>query len=69
LRLAVLFNRSRSYEFPEVLRISAKGNSLTLCLPGDWLEGNPLSLADLEYEQDFLRSAGYDLEFISLDDV
>jgi len=68
LRLAVLFNRGRSYDFPEVLRISAKENSLTLCLPSEWLDSNPLSLADLENERGFLSSAGYELEFIPLED-
>ncbi|MBT8421885.1 MAG: Ppx/GppA family phosphatase, partial [Gammaproteobacteria bacterium] len=69
LRLAVLFNRSRSYEFPDVLSLRASGNSLTLCLPGDWLENNPLSLADLKHEQAFLLGAGYKLEFIALEEV
>ena len=68
LRLAVLFNRGRSYEFPEVLRISAKGNSIKLCLPSDWLDSNPLSLADLENEQAFLSSADYELEFFPLEE-
>jgi len=67
LRVAVLFNRSRSYEFPDVLRLSTKGKQITLCLPKDWLEANPLTLADLEREQSYLESAGYELKLVPLD--
>ena len=68
LRLAVLFNRSRSYEFPEMLQIQAKGRQLRLCLSDDWLQANPLSLADLEGEQVMLRGVEYELEVVAIDD-
>lgn len=64
LRLAVLFNRSRSYEFPEMLHMHVKGKTLSLGLPKDWLNANPLSLADLECERGFLANAGYELELV-----
>ena len=48
LRLAVLFNRSRTYEFPDMLRFEAKRDKLVLRLSADWLLLNPLTLADLE---------------------
>ena len=67
LRLAVLFNRSRSYEFPEMLHMQVKGKTLSLGLPEDWLQANPLSLADLELEQDYLRNTGYELELVFID--
>ncbi len=64
LRMAVLFNRSRSYEFPEMLRLSTTGKLITLCLPRDWLEANPLTLADLECEQSYLEHAGFELQLV-----
>ena len=63
LRLATLFNRSRSYEFPEVLRITAKKHEITLSLSEEWLQNNPLSLADLEGEQNYLKAVGFSLRF------
>ncbi len=69
LRLAVLFNRSRTYEFPEMMRIKAKGRKIELCLSRDWLAANPLSLADLECEQDFLCAAGYSMQVVAVDDT
>jgi len=69
LRLAVLFNRSRSYELPEMLQLCAKGKHLSLSLPEAWLRANPLSLADLEREQEFLAAAGYELGVIPVDDT
>lgn len=68
LRLAVLFNRSRSYEIPEMLRISATDKQITLYLSQGWLRVNPLSLADLECEQDFLAAAGYELQLMPVED-
>jgi exopolyphosphatase/guanosine-5'-triphosphate,3'-diphosphate pyrophosphatase len=65
LRLAVLFNRSRTYEFPDVLSVSARQRKLSLGLSQAWLEANPLSLADLEREQDYLRSMDYELVFVN----
>lgn len=62
LRLAVLFNRSRSYAFPDLLRLEAAGRSITLGLNEHWLDENPLTLADLEQEQEFLAAADYELE-------
>ncbi len=67
LRLAVLFNRSRSYEFPEMLHMQVSGKSLSLGLPEDWLQANPLSLADLEMERDFLANAGYELQLVYIE--
>ena len=62
LRLAVLFNRSRSYEFPDALKIAARGKEVTLSLTDAWLSKNPLTLADLEREQMYLTAAEYGLE-------
>ncbi len=69
LRLAVLFNRSRTYEFPEVLKVAATDEGrITLSLPQSWLNANPLTLADIEGEQQYLLSSGYELELVALPD-
>jgi exopolyphosphatase/guanosine-5'-triphosphate,3'-diphosphate pyrophosphatase len=69
LRLAVLFNRSRSYEFPDTFRIFAKGKSITLQLSREWLNSNPLSLADLQCEVDYLESVGFELNIVPAEEV
>ena len=66
LRLAALFNRSRTAEFPDLLELKASGRKLTLCLSADWLLANPLTRADLEREQDFLSNSGYRLELVEV---
>ncbi len=61
LRLAVLLNRSRKEtEYPPVT-LSVSGKHLTLVFDSTWLSENPLSIADLEREQEFLSQVGYDL--------
>jgi exopolyphosphatase/guanosine-5'-triphosphate,3'-diphosphate pyrophosphatase len=63
LRLAVLLNRSRSaVDMPAVL-FSVKEKSLTLAFDASWLEANPLTVADLEREVQFLAAVGYELDF------
>jgi exopolyphosphatase/guanosine-5'-triphosphate,3'-diphosphate pyrophosphatase len=69
LRLAVLFNRSRTYTFPDALRLQAKGRVISLSLTKAWLEQNPLTLADLEQEQGFIRSGEYTLELNAVDEL
>jgi len=61
LRLAVLLNRSRKEtEYPPVsIRVSDK--KLTLSFAADWLAENPLTIADLEREQEFLVQVDYQL--------
>lgn len=68
LRLAVLFNRGRTDEFPDLLRISVSRRTITLTLSRAWLNANPLTLADLEREQDCLRPAGYELQLLITED-
>jgi len=63
LRLAVLFNRSRSAETAPPLRVAAQGRTVTLKLPRGWLKANPLTAADLEQEQAYLATARYTLDF------
>jgi exopolyphosphatase / guanosine-5'-triphosphate,3'-diphosphate pyrophosphatase len=62
LRLAVLLNRSRSaMESPEVT-IGVSENSLSIGFDAEWLADNPLTVADLEREQELLQQVGYELK-------
>lgn len=61
LRLAVLLNRTRSpVELPPLELVPGDG-ALELRFPAGWLEGNPLTQADLEQEQAWLRARGFEL--------
>lgn len=63
LRLAVLLNRSRSIDAPPTLEIEVSEDSLSLRFDPEWLNVNPLTVADLEREQEFLHDVGYKLIF------
>jgi exopolyphosphatase/guanosine-5'-triphosphate,3'-diphosphate pyrophosphatase len=41
----------------------ADKQSIELRFPDGWLEANPLTIADLEREQVYLRKVGYELSF------
>ena len=59
----MLLNRSRSpIEIPPV-KITVAGKSLKLEFDSEWLEANPLTIADLEREVGYLGSIGYELSF------
>lgn len=61
LRLSVLLNRSRNdVEMPNV-SASAIDNKLSISFDETWLADNPLTIADLEREQEFLDRIGYEL--------
>lgn len=62
LRLAVLLNRGRVQNSVEFV-LNAKGKTLDLSFPPDWLGSHPLTQADLEQECSHLSSAGYGLTF------
>jgi exopolyphosphatase/guanosine-5'-triphosphate,3'-diphosphate pyrophosphatase len=61
LRLAVLFNRSRTSADPAPFRCHASGRRLNICIPTAWLEANTLTLADLEREEESLAGAGFEM--------
>lgn len=63
LRLAVLLNRSRISEANPTPELMVNERSLTLRFDTEWLEANPLTVADLEREKEFVNDAGYELEF------
>lgn len=61
LRLAVIFHRGRiKYDLPE-FKLKATNTRIKLSLPSAWLDGHPLTHADLETEQRYLASIGYQL--------
>ncbi len=61
LRLAVLLNRSRKAQQIRGLGLHVTPNSLNICFDADWLHDNPLTVADLEREKEFLERVGYEL--------
>lgn len=63
LRLAVLLNRSRSdLELPTII-VTAGDQSIDLCFDPEWLQANPLTVADLVREQGYVQQVGYELLF------
>ena len=66
LRLAALFNRSRTNDLPDILEIKAQRRSMTISLSDSWLEANPLTLADIEVEQKYLQVAGIELKLVRI---
>jgi exopolyphosphatase/guanosine-5'-triphosphate,3'-diphosphate pyrophosphatase len=62
LRIAVILNRSLpDYQEPDY-SIKAKKKSLTLQFPEHWFDDNPLTIADLENEIDYLDTIGFKLK-------
>lgn len=63
LRLAVLLNRSRTSKDMPPIKLEVTDDSMELRFDRAWLNSNPLTVADLECEQEFVRSFGYELRF------
>lgn len=61
LRLATLLNRSRSPSDLPAIGLTTGKNSLELKFPQRWLDDNPLTAADLEQEENWLRARGFEL--------
>lgn len=63
LRLSVLLHRNRQeHELPD-FKISLTKSKICLQFPDQWLAQAPLTHADLTQEADYLKSAGFKLEF------
>ncbi|MDD1631322.1 MAG: exopolyphosphatase, partial [Methylococcaceae bacterium] len=63
LRLAVLLHRNRhEHELPD-FKIAIIKSKIYLTFPSAWLTQSPLTHADLIQEADYLKSAGFKLEF------
>ncbi len=65
LRLAVLFNRSRLEERLPDIQLTLDGKRINLTVDANWLEQNPLTLADLnaEIEHHETADSGFVLQF------
>jgi len=62
LRLAVRLNRARTARAASAPRLAAREHSLTLTFPPAFLDGRPMTRADLEEEAAYFDEAGYKLE-------
>ena len=62
LRLATLLNRSRSPSDLPAIGLTTGKDSLELKFPQRWLDDNPLTAADLEQEESWLRARGFVLK-------
>jgi exopolyphosphatase/guanosine-5'-triphosphate,3'-diphosphate pyrophosphatase len=64
LRIAVLLHRSRTeLPVPELKLVMTRDDRVGLVFPADWLEENPLTVADLELEQSYLAAIGIGFSF------
>jgi exopolyphosphatase/guanosine-5'-triphosphate,3'-diphosphate pyrophosphatase len=63
LRLAVVLHRSRNPDPLPKLRFDAAKKTVRLVFPEGWLDGKPLTRADLEQERGYLKAIGVALEF------
>jgi exopolyphosphatase/guanosine-5'-triphosphate,3'-diphosphate pyrophosphatase len=68
MRLAWIFCRTREDEAIPTFRVKLVKTTVHLELPGHWMEAHPLTIADLEYEQQALRMTGLDLQIAYPDD-
>ena len=63
LRLAVLFNRSRTDALLPEITCSGNGRKFSIALSGERAD-NPLKWADLERERDYLHAAGIKMKLV-----
>ena len=63
LRLAVLLHRVRSDDGLPLVHLHADDKLLQLRFPPGWLKKNPLTLADLTRESEWLKAAKIDMEY------
>ena len=62
--LAANLAASRSpVELPPIV-LATRGDALDVRLPPGWLDGNPLTVADLEQERAWLSARGFDLRVL-----
>ncbi|WP_024461989.1 Ppx/GppA phosphatase family protein [Marinimicrobium sp. LS-A18] len=66
LRLAVIFNRAQKKTDNPPIQFSVQKQTLTLSVPGQWVENNPLTLADLETEAGYVKDIGYQLDIVAV---
>jgi len=61
LRLACRLHHARNDGPVPALGLAVDGEALTLSFPEGWLAEHPLTLADLEQEQEYFQAANYSL--------
>jgi exopolyphosphatase/pppGpp-phosphohydrolase len=61
MRMAWIFCRTRDDEAIPETRIRLNKNKVGLCLPASWKEIHPLTIADLEFEEQALMTIGMQL--------
>lgn len=61
LRFAILFHHIRSDQNVPDVKLIAKGKKIEVHFPEDWLEENPLTMADFVQEAAWLKRVGYNL--------
>ncbi|WP_263641516.1 exopolyphosphatase [Marinobacter confluentis] len=61
VRLAVLLQHPRNHEQPPDITLTPASNGLTLTFPAGWLDDRPLTMADLQNEQDYLAKQNFEL--------
>lgn len=59
LRLGIVLNHINGDKDSAIYSISAKGESLTITFPKNWLKEHPLTAADFERERIYLQKVGY----------
>ena len=64
LRLALIFHRGRKKEAQLPIALRTANHKIKLTLPAEWLEGNPLTHADLESEARYLQDIDYQLDIL-----
>ena len=62
VRLAVLLQHPRNHEAPPAMTLQGEENRLVVEFPDGWLSDRPLTLADLQNEQDYLSKQDFHLE-------
>ena len=65
LRLATVLHRSRSHDPLPHVEAWAKDDTLSLSLPGHWLQAHPLTAQDLNNETTYLESIGIGLHVVT----
>lgn len=63
-RVAVLLNRSRSTRELPRIRFDVSAESIGLVFPDGWLAANPLTVADLNGEKNYLANIQFELDFV-----
>jgi exopolyphosphatase/guanosine-5'-triphosphate,3'-diphosphate pyrophosphatase len=63
LRLAVLLHRNRYDQDLPDFKITITNAKIQLQFPNEWLNQSPLTRADLTLEADYIKSAGFKLDF------